>query len=105
MTVGAASLVAGVAAAVALSATEVVAWTVTGAVWALIGGGMALIVTLTGRVLRRSVEPDALPEVFAAIPTSHSATAEARAILTRLYWNRRCLQTSTTASRYHRSLY
>lgn len=66
MTVGAASLVAGVAAAVALSATAVVAWTVTGAVWALIGGGMALIVTPTGRVLRRSVEPDALPEVFAA---------------------------------------
>jgi predicted MFS family arabinose efflux permease len=27
---------------------------------------MALIVTPTGRVLRRSVEPDALPEVFAA---------------------------------------
>ena len=66
MTAGAAALVAGVAAAVALSATEVVAWTVTGAVWALIGGGMALIVTPSGRVLRRSVKPDALPEVFAA---------------------------------------
>lgn len=66
MAAGAAALVAGVAAAVALSATEVVAWTATGAVWALIGGGMALIVTPTGRVLRRSVEPDALPEVFAA---------------------------------------
>ncbi len=66
MTTGAASLVAGVAAAVALSATEVVAWAPTLAVWALIGGGMALVVTPTGRVLRRSVEPDALPEVFAA---------------------------------------
>lgn len=66
MAAGAAALVAGVAAAVAVSATEVASWTVTGAIWALIGGGMALIVTPTGRVLRRSVERDALPEVFAA---------------------------------------
>jgi hypothetical protein len=58
--------VAGVASAVTLSATGVLSWAATGAVWILIGGGMALIVTPTGRVLRRSVEPEALPEVFAA---------------------------------------
>jgi predicted MFS family arabinose efflux permease len=66
MTTGAAALVVGVMSAVTLSATDAVSWTATGAVWILIGGGMALIVTPTGRVLRRSVEPEALPEVFAA---------------------------------------
>jgi MFS family permease len=66
MMAGAAALVVGVVAAVTLSATDIVSWTATGTVWILIGGGMALIVTPTGRVLRRSVEPDALPEVFAA---------------------------------------
>jgi MFS family permease len=66
MTGGAAALVVGVVAAVTLSATDIVSWAATGAVWILIGGGMALIVTPTGRVLLRSVEPDALPGVFAA---------------------------------------
>ena len=66
MTTGAAVLVVGVASAVALSASGIISWAATAAVWILIGGGMALIVTPTGRVLRRSVEPDALPEVFAA---------------------------------------
>ena len=66
MATGAAVLVVGVASAVALSATDVVSSVATGAVWVMIGGGMALVVTPTGRVLRRSVEPDALPEVFAA---------------------------------------
>jgi predicted MFS family arabinose efflux permease len=66
MTTGAAVLVVGVAAAVTLSATAVVSSLAAGAVWVLIGGGMALVVTPTGRVLRRSVKPDALPEVFAA---------------------------------------
>lgn len=66
MATGAAVLVVGVASAVTLSATDVVSSVATGAVWVLIGGGMALVVTPTGRVLRRSVDPDALPEVFAA---------------------------------------
>ncbi|WP_320668674.1 MFS transporter [Patulibacter defluvii] len=66
MLTGAAVLVAGVGGAVALAAGDVGAWAGPVAVWVLIGGGMALIVTPTGRVLRRSVEPDALPQVFAA---------------------------------------
>jgi MFS family permease len=66
MMAGAAALVVGVVAAVTLSATDIASWAATAAVWILIGGGMALIVTPTGWVLRRSVEPDALPEVFAA---------------------------------------
>jgi MFS family permease len=66
MMAGAAALVVGVVAAVTLDATDIASWAATGALWSLIGGGMALIVTPTGRVLRRSVEPGALPEVFAA---------------------------------------
>lgn len=66
MATGAAVLVVGVALAVTLSATDTTSFLAAGAVWVLIGGGMALVVTPTGRVLRRSVEPDALPEVFAA---------------------------------------
>jgi MFS family permease len=66
MTAGAVALMVGTSAAVTLSAGGVISPVATGAVWVLIGGGMALIVTPTGRVLRRSVEPDALPQVFAA---------------------------------------
>jgi MFS family permease len=66
MTTGAVALVVGATTAVALSATDIISWGATATVWILIGGGMALIVTPTGRVLRRSVDPDALPEVFAA---------------------------------------
>jgi hypothetical protein len=66
MTTGAVALVIGATSAVTLSATDIISWAATGTVWILIGGGMALIITPTGRVLRRSVDPDALPEVFAA---------------------------------------
>jgi len=66
MTAGAIALVVGAISAVALSASDTISWAATGAAWILIGGGMALIVTPTGGVLRRSVEPGALPEVFAA---------------------------------------
>ncbi|MEU5976445.1 MFS transporter [Streptomyces sp. NPDC047315] len=66
MSTGAAVLVTGVAAAVAMSAAGLTTWAGTAAVWAVIGGGMALIVTPTGRVLRRSAEPNRLPGVFAA---------------------------------------
>ncbi|MBU2695580.1 MFS transporter [Pimelobacter sp. 30-1] len=66
MMAGAGVLVAGVVGAVTLTATDATSWAATAVVWVLIGGGMALIVTPTGRVLRGAVEPDALPEVFAA---------------------------------------
>ncbi|WP_418061130.1 MFS transporter [Pimelobacter simplex] len=66
MMTGAGVLVAGVLGAVTLTATDATSWVATAVVWVLIGGGMALIVTPTGRVLRGAVEPDALPEVFAA---------------------------------------
>lgn len=66
MITGAAVLVVGTLAAVTLSATGLVAIATTAVVWVLIGGGMALIITPTGRVLRGSVEPNGVPEVFAA---------------------------------------
>ena len=66
MLTGAGVLVGGVAAALTITAAEIVTWPATAVVWVVIGGGMALIVTPTGRVLRRTVEPNALPEVFAA---------------------------------------
>lgn len=66
MTTGAGVLLAGVVGAVALTASEATSWAATAVVWVLIGGGMALIVTPTGRVLRSAVAPDAIPEVFAA---------------------------------------
>ncbi len=66
MTTGAVALVIGATSAVTLSAMDIISSAATATVWILIGGGMALIVTPTGRVLRRSVDPDALPQVFAA---------------------------------------
>lgn len=66
MITGALVLVAGTAGAVILTATGAATYLGTTLVWAVIGGGMALIVTPTGRVLRASVEPNRIPEVFAA---------------------------------------
>jgi MFS family permease len=66
MLTGAAVLVLAVSAAVAMSAAGSVAPLVTGAIWVAVGGGMALIITPEGRVLRRAVEPAGIPEVFAA---------------------------------------
>ncbi|MCQ6269375.1 MFS transporter [Pseudarthrobacter sp. R1] len=66
MITGALVLVAGTAGAVILTATGATTYLGTALVWAVIGGGMALIVTPTGRVLRASVEPNRIPEVFAA---------------------------------------
>ncbi|WP_028280235.1 MFS transporter [Arthrobacter sp. H5] len=66
MVTGAVVLVAGTAGAVVLTATGAATYLGTALVWAVIGGGMALIVTPTGRVLRASVEPNRIPEVFAA---------------------------------------
>jgi predicted MFS family arabinose efflux permease len=66
MTTGGVTLVFGAVSAVALSATDIISWAASVTVWILIGGGMTLVVTPTGRVLRHSVDPNALPEVFAA---------------------------------------
>ncbi|MEV2261996.1 MFS transporter [Streptomyces anulatus] len=66
MVTGAGVLVGGTAAAVTLVAAGPTTWTGTAIVWALIGVGMALVITPTGKVLRASVEPNAIPGVFAA---------------------------------------
>ncbi|WP_328529965.1 MFS transporter [Nocardioides sp. NBC_00368] len=66
MLTGATVLVVAVAAALATATTGVAISSLTAIIWVAIGGGMALIITPTGQVLRRSVEPDAIPEVFAA---------------------------------------
>lgn len=66
MGAGAAALIVGAAAAVTLSAAGIRSLVITGAVWVLIGGGLALINTPIGRVLRQAVSPEALPQVFAA---------------------------------------
>ncbi|MFJ8255580.1 MFS transporter [Streptomyces sp. NPDC094466] len=66
MATGAGVLVGGTAAAVTLASAGLATWTGTAIVWALIGIGMALVITPTGKVLRASVEPNAVPGVFAA---------------------------------------
>ncbi|MGC5533521.1 MFS transporter [Streptomyces sp. SR-10] len=66
MVTGAGVLVGGTAAAVTLVAADLTTWTGTAIVWALIGIGMALVITPTGKVLRASVEPNAIPGAFAA---------------------------------------
>ncbi|MCX6474182.1 MFS transporter [Rhodococcus sp. (in: high G+C Gram-positive bacteria)] len=66
MTAGSVVLVFSAGAAAALAVVGVFTWMLTAAVWALVGAGMAMIVTPTGKVLRRSVDPAGIPEVFAA---------------------------------------
>ncbi|QDY75624.1 MFS transporter [Streptomyces qinzhouensis] len=66
MVTGAGVLVGGTVAAVVQIAAGLTSWTGTAIVWAVIGIGMALIITPTGAVLRASVEPNAIPEAFAA---------------------------------------
>lgn len=66
MMTGALVLVGGAIAAVTLTATGLLGWIGTAIIWFVIGAGMALIVTPTGRVLRGSVQPNGIPEVFAA---------------------------------------
>ncbi|MEV7277226.1 MFS transporter [Streptomyces sp. NPDC093111] len=66
MTTGAGVLAAGTVAAVALTATGLLTWTGTAIVWTVIGVGMALVITPTGKVLRASVARNAIPEAFAA---------------------------------------
>ncbi len=64
MVTGAGVLVGGTVAAVTLA--RLTTWAGTAIVWALIGIGMALVITPTGKVLRASVEPNAIPGTFAA---------------------------------------
>lgn len=66
MMTGALVLVLGTLAALTLIATDLLTMSATAIVWVVIGGGMALVVTPTGRVLRGSVEASGIPEVFAA---------------------------------------
>ncbi|MGB3362475.1 MAG: MFS transporter [Rhodococcus qingshengii] len=66
MTAGSVVLVVSASAAAALAVAGAFTWMLTAAVWALVGAGMAMIVTPTGKVLRRSVDPASIPEVFAA---------------------------------------
>ncbi|WP_020392358.1 MFS transporter [Kribbella catacumbae] len=66
MMAGAAVLVVGVLAAVAMTVTGLAAWAITAPIWVIIGAGMALIVTPTGRVIRASTTPAGLPAAFAA---------------------------------------
>ncbi|TGB09551.1 MFS transporter [Streptomyces sp. MZ04] len=66
MTTGAGILVGGTAAAVALIGAGLTSWAGTAIIWTVIGIGMALIITPTGKVLRASVTRNAIPEAFAA---------------------------------------
>ncbi|MFF2085083.1 MFS transporter [Nocardia sp. NPDC058176] len=68
MLTGAGILAAGLAAAIALStaATGDWRWAAALTVWALIGAGTGLVLTPTGRVLRRSARPEDRPALFAA---------------------------------------
>ncbi|MFE0133655.1 MFS transporter [Streptomyces sp. NPDC059037] len=66
MLTGAGVLLGGTTAAVSLMAAGLTTWTGTAINWTVIGIGMALVVTPTGKVLRASVAPNAIPEAFAA---------------------------------------
>ena len=66
MMTGALVLVAGVLAAVAMTTTQAASWMITAPIWVVIGAGMAMIVTPTGRVIRGSVAKQELPAGFAA---------------------------------------
>lgn len=66
MMTGAGVLVGGTTAAVTLMAAHLINWTGTAVIWTVIGIGMALIITPTGKVLRASVARNAIPEAFAA---------------------------------------
>ncbi|MFC6013642.1 MFS transporter [Nocardia lasii] len=68
MLTGAAFLLTGLAAALTLSTLPTGPWHWPAALstWATIGAGTALILTPTGRVLRRSAHPEDRPALFAA---------------------------------------
>ncbi|MGI5346720.1 MFS transporter [Streptomyces sp. CA-250714] len=66
MMTGAGVLAGATAAGVSLLASGFATWTGTVIIWTATGIGMALIITPTGKVLRASVERNAIPEAFAA---------------------------------------
>ncbi|MGK9462170.1 MFS transporter [Streptomyces sp. G6] len=66
MMTGAGVLVGGTTAAVTLITAGLTTWTGTAITWTVIGIGMALVITPTGKVLRASVGRNAIPEAFAA---------------------------------------
>lgn len=68
MLTGAAVLVTGLAAAITLSTATTGAWSWPAALttWAIIGAGTDLVLTPTGRVLRRSARAEDRPALFAA---------------------------------------
>ncbi|GAD83666.1 MFS transporter [Nocardia asteroides NBRC 15531] len=66
MLTGAAVLVTGLAAAIVLSTTGAGSWPAALTIWATIGAGTGLILTPTGRVLRRSAHAQDRPALFAA---------------------------------------
>lgn len=66
MLTGAAVLMAGVLAAIGMAAGGIAASALTASIWFVIGAGMALVITPTGRVIRASATPSALPAAFAA---------------------------------------
>ena len=68
MLTGAATLIAGLGGAVALSAADAGDWRwgAAIAVWAVVGAGTAAVLTPTGQVLRRSSQPADRPALFAA---------------------------------------
>ncbi|MFF0488461.1 MFS transporter [Nocardia sp. NPDC004068] len=65
MTLGAAVATLGTAAAVVMTVTHG-GWPAALAVWALIGVGTGMVLTPTGRILRRSAHPTDRPTLFAA---------------------------------------
>ncbi|GAA4045389.1 MFS transporter [Agromyces indicus] len=66
MTAGAGVLVAGMIAAVVMSATGTISWVLMASIWTVIGAGTAMVVTPTGRVIRSATTPAGLPAAFAA---------------------------------------
>ncbi len=66
MLTGAVILLASIAGAAGMAATQLASLWVTALIWILVGAGMALIVTPTGRVIRRSTPKEGLPGAFAA---------------------------------------
>jgi hypothetical protein len=66
MMTGAGVLVGSTTAAVTLIAAGLTTWTGTAIIWTVVGIGMALIITPTGKVLRASVGRNVIPEAFAA---------------------------------------
>ncbi|MFI9511302.1 MFS transporter [Nocardia sp. NPDC052566] len=68
MLAGAATLIAGLGSAIALSLANTGDWRWSAAIatWALVGAGTAAILTPTGQVLRRSSQPADRPALFAA---------------------------------------